>query len=768
MSEREVAATGVHVPERLAGRYEILGLIGVGGMGAVYRARDTLLDEPVALKMLRRELVESGEALARFRQEVRLARRVTHQNVARTYDIGEDGDHRFLTMELIDGESLSDLIAREAPTGVARAIELITAVCAGLAAAHDAGVVHRDLKPDNVLVARDGRVVLTDFGIARVLDASVAVTFGVRTGTPAYMAPEQVEASAVDARADVYAAGELLYELLTGQRAWPGDSVYQVAAARLLSPPPDPRFVRPDLPPAVAAATLRAMARRPDERFASAAELAACLHGLTLPFEPVPRAGRPPSERPPAPTPLGKALAVLPFHNLGSPADDYLAAGLTEDLIDTLSMTDGLRVRPLGAVRDVSRDRDPRHVGAELGVQVVIDGSMRRVGDLLRVSARVVGVADGFQLWARRFECGVGDVLRVADEIADALASAMTVPRAAADPRGAPSDPEALALYLEGRHELHKHFSPATDKAIELFARALERAPEEPSILASFALAHLRRFGVDARGDEAGDLAEKAAEHAMALAPELPEAIVALAGVKHALGEEALAARLAKRAVTLGPSQPDACELYGRMAVRAGATDEGIKSLVKAIGVEPRIQQLRSEIGRFYAVIGEHDRSDQLFAAPPSDHEAVMPYWVQRTRVLLWRRDRKAAERLLADTTAAGPQGPAIEMLRTLATGQLVRERMEKLSAFVSPGKALARVANFSVVRAEIFLTVGAVDDALAALKTADEARSYDITWFERCPLLDGLRERREIALATEHVAERAARVREELRRPSS
>ncbi|MCW5838232.1 MAG: serine/threonine protein kinase, partial [Labilithrix sp.] len=212
-------------PPLLAGRYELRGMLGAGAMGTVYRAFDRELDEVVALKMLKKELA-SSDMIERFRREVKLARRVTHKNVARTYDIGEDGGERFLTMEFIEGEMLGSLLARRGRLPLDEVVRLALDVCAGLAAAHAADVLHRDLKPENVIVAKDGRAVITDFGIARAAaPGDLSRTVGGIVGTPAYMAPEQVEgATDLDARADLYALGAMLFELLTGQMAWQGDS----------------------------------------------------------------------------------------------------------------------------------------------------------------------------------------------------------------------------------------------------------------------------------------------------------------------------------------------------------------------------------------------------------------------------------------------------------------------------------------------------------------------------------------------------------------
>jgi serine/threonine-protein kinase len=295
----------------LAGRYELLALLGVGGMGAVYRARDIELDELVAIKMLRRDLLAVSGMLERFRLEVKLARKVTSPHVARTFDIGEHGGDKFLTMELVDGESLASEIARVKTTSVARAISVASDICSGLAAAHGAGVIHRDLKPENVLIGHDGSIKISDFGIATA-QQSIHITNGV-TGTPAYIAPEQVRAEHdIDGRADLYALGLMMYEMLTGELAWNGDSSYAIASARLLAPPLDVRKLRPEVPSALAELVLHCMAMNKTERPNAARDVAASLARLTTPVEEAPRS---------VPRPLSarscreanvKTVAVLP------------------------------------------------------------------------------------------------------------------------------------------------------------------------------------------------------------------------------------------------------------------------------------------------------------------------------------------------------------------------------------------------------------------------------------------------------------------------
>lgn len=352
----------------IGGRYDVLGRIGAGAMGNVYRVRDRELDEVVALKMLRSELAGDAQSLARFRQEVKLARRVTHQNVARTFDIGEHDGEKFLTMEFVDGEPLSRIVER-GPMEVDAAIAIALGACAGLEAAHEAGVVHRDLKPDNVLIGAGERVVITDFGIA----GDARQQTGTFAGMPAYMAPEQVEGKTIDGRTDLYAFGAMLFERVTGRMAWEGTSPFLVASARLTQPPPDPRAVRRDLPEALAAAIVRCLARAPGDRFARAKDLADALRSARTTHAP------PLDERAIAmavPHTTETSVAVLPLRNAGS-FDDYVIDGLTDDLVDTLSMTAGLRVRPRGVVmRYAGVQGDPRLCASSASPRVFNSGQV--------------------------------------------------------------------------------------------------------------------------------------------------------------------------------------------------------------------------------------------------------------------------------------------------------------------------------------------------------------------------------------------------------
>ena len=867
-------------------RYEVLALLGTGGMGTVFRARDIELEEPVALKVLRRDLIEIPGVVERFRREVKLARRVTHRNVARVFDIGEHEGDRFLTMELVEGEPLGKRLARGL-LPFDEALRISLAIAEGLAAAHAAGVVHRDLKPDNVLLANDGRVVITDFGIARTHfdEHDPLRTVGsAAVGTPAYMAPEQIEPDTeVDARADIYSLGAVMFELFTGQRAWPGESPLQVAAARLVQPPPDPLAAKPDLSPEYARILSRCLARSPADRFpaAEAVRLAlrvpspwtvqeqppvsgtddtpvapgsrpsalppvrsslrppppshtsiarssasppppnVSLASSTLtsvsarrspevepprptadvtpeearhvsppsmrapslpPVHPLrsltpvagravapppPRSVTPPSTKAPPPsaylTPGSspspffvpsapgsspgsgpRTVAVLPFRNAGGPEDEYLADGLTDELIDTLSMTEGLRVRSRGVVMaHKGADADPRELGKKLEVSLVIEGSVRRTGSAVRITARIVSVADGSQIWAKRFDHGAIDVFVASDEVARAVAQALTLEHdAAPPPHEAPTDPEAVDLYLRGRQEYRKYWPETVKRAVSLFEEALVRAPYNPTIQSAYALACARMwwFGGEG-GSAAGAKARSAAEAAMAVAPHLGEPHLALAQVLWNSADAKGAAREIKLAIERTPTLAEAHALRGRVLVEANRLAAGIKALQTGVTLEPNVPLALGELARAYALLGRWEEIPAI-AERNAEIEGPQALWFSRARFALWRRDRAGAQRYLEEMKTA-PRVLAVArwIIEQIVMAEAPPEAID-LAFFIARDDASARRRSFIYqIEAEIRAFHNQRDAAIVSIERSVETGLFDLAWLIHCPLLAQLQD---------------------------
>lgn len=711
-------------------RYEVMSLLGSGGMGTVYMARDRELDEIVALKVLRSEVLTTPGALEMFKREVKLARRVTHPNVARTFDIGEWSGSKYLTMEYIEGTPLARIIDRFGGMPLGRVIGIARQIAAGLGAAHAVGIVHRDLKPENVLVRSDERIVITDFGIAKPVEAgSHSVTMGVAVGTPAYMAPEQVEARRdIDGRADIYAFGILLYELLTGDLPFTGDSALAVAAARLVRPPPDVRVVRRDVPDAIAELVLRCMARDREQRFASTEQVLAMLGSLTAPISSSLASG----VSLVASAPPVKTVAVLPFRDAGPADEAHTAEGLLDDLIDGLSMTDGIRVRPRSAVaRFVPSDRDAREIGRELGVDVVVEGSVRRQGDLMRVSARLINVADGFQLWAKRFDRPSRDLFALSDEMAETIARALTLSRDV-PARGAPIDTTAMDLYLKARVEFRKAFSGGSDRAAELFRQALERAPDDPTILASYAVVQVRRwfFGdVDAVVE-----ARAAAERALLLAPHLVEARFALSVLKLHSGDTFGAFKELREIVSKSAYGP-AYETIAGLLNEANLGGEARHFIDLALQVDPLSVLGHIELARFYALEGQWDEVDLVMERVKVTPTGERDGYASRIRFAFWK-----GSPTLEDVSGKfrGPMGPVNEGLVSLLTTNEPVDRDAAAARFARDGASGSkrRGALIHQIEAEVACFKGDPEWALAGLHRAVEMGLFDIAWLRRCPML--------------------------------
>ena len=517
----------------VAFRFRIVRYLARGGMGELYEAEDLELRERLALKTILSTIADSERSISLFKREVHLARQVTHPNVCRIYDVfrhrppGVEGqDIVFLAMELLHGETLADRLQREGRLQTADILPMARQMAAGLAAAHRVGVVHRDFKSPNVMLVepnapdQEMRVVITDFGLARRSTEGEATAFslsfadaGVISGTPAYMAPEQVEGGEVTPATDVYALGVVLYELVTGVQPFVADSAVRTAIKRLHEPPPSPRVHVPDLDPRWEATILRCLARDPADRFSTALDVVASLEGTGVEEA---AAKRPPSRRwavsagwraavfsltgalvlvaialvagrvwlnrASTDAPID-SLAVLPFVNVGAdPNAEYLSDGLTENLINSFSQLPRLRVVPRSTVfRYKGRDLDLQQIGRELTVHAVLTGRVVQRGDTVNIQTDLVDVAADSQLWGRQYTLTIADLMTVQEEIATAVSDRLRLQPNADEQkvltRRYTENPEAHQLYLKGQFYWNRRTAPTLKRAVEYFQQAIERDP---------------------------------------------------------------------------------------------------------------------------------------------------------------------------------------------------------------------------------------------------------------------------------------------------
>jgi len=433
------------------GPYEILASIGAGGMGEVYKARDTRLDRIVAIKRLK------GQHTARFEQEARAIAALNHPNICTLHDIGPD----YLVMEYVEGKPL------RGPLRVEEAVKLALQVVGALEEAHGKGILHRDLKPANVLVTNKGAAKLLDFGLAKLLKGSdsdaTQTTEGAVLGTAAYMAPEQAEGKPLDERSDIFSFGAVLYEMLSGNRAFGGNSTAQVLSA-VLRDDPSPLQAPAELQRIVG----RCLAKQPLDRFQSMEELRTALEQMfTKPVE------RQPS------------IAVLPFADMSPGKDhEYFSDGLAEEILNLLAKIPGLKViARTSSFAFRGKEQDIRNIAEALGVRTILEGSVRRAGSRIRVTAQLIDAQDGSHLWSERYDRELADVFAIQDEIAQAIAGALQMKLSAESARHYTPKLSAYEAYLKGRHH-GARFTP------ESMVRSREYLEQAIALDPKFALAH--------------------------------------------------------------------------------------------------------------------------------------------------------------------------------------------------------------------------------------------------------------------------------------
>ncbi|MEK7404971.1 MAG: serine/threonine-protein kinase [Acidobacteriota bacterium] len=455
-------------PGRKLGPYEVLSRLGSGGMGEVYKARDTRLDREVALKFIRDDAMGDLESRRRFLREARTTSALNHPNIVTLYDICEVDGMDFLVVEYVPGRTLAACLASR-PLPLPQCLRIALQICSALECAHTAGIVHRDLKPANIVVTDSGSVKVLDFGLAKVFapepapeaaDTETAVSkVGMLVGTGPYMSPEQVEGKPLDPRSDMFSFGAVLYEMLTGRRAFARPTEPATLAAVLHEQPPPAAA-----PPALEAILRRCLAKDPAERFSSPVELRAALDGAAS-------AANCPS------------VAVLPFADLSPNRDqEWLADGLAEDIINALSRVAGIRVAArTSSFRFKGRNEDLFEIGRLLHVGAILEGSVRAIAERVRITVQLINVADGFPLWSERFDRRMDDIFAVQDEIASAIVTAFRdkfgidsspVPLACSTASG-----EAYRLYLEGRFWWNRRDTASVRNALACFAQATQRDP---------------------------------------------------------------------------------------------------------------------------------------------------------------------------------------------------------------------------------------------------------------------------------------------------
>ena len=638
------------------GPYEVLSPLGAGGMGEVYRARDTRLGREVAVKVLPETLARDAERVRRFESEARAASALADPHVVTVFDVGEQEGIPWIATELVEGVDLRHLLD-SGPLPLAKAVDLGVQIAEGLAAAHDRGIVHRDMKPENVLITRSGTAKIADFGLAKQTEpssdlsrmataAASATATGIVMGTIAYMSPEQARGAKVDFRADQFAFGLILYEMLTGRRAFARENPADTLSAILRDEPAPIAGVAPGTPPPLAQIVGRCLAKEPAGRYGSTRDL---VHDLRSAGDAAVPASAP-SVAPPsrhgsrpavagaiaaaavllaaggffllrrrAPAPAGiDSLAILPFANSsGKPETDFLSDGITESLINKVSQVSGLRViSRTSAFHYKGREVDPEKVAKELNVRALLTGHVLAVGDSLSVGAELVDAKDGRHLWGEQYNRKMADIFsmqsEIASEIATALRGNLTGQEQGKIEKRPTDNLEAYESFLKGKYFLDRSNPDDLEKARAAFEEAVSRDP-------NFALAHVGAsacYGIEASAEyrspaESWPKAREHAERAVALDDSLPEGHVALAAILlNRDWDWAAAEKEFKRAMALGPvtiASADPNDLYAMNLAALGRLDEAVSSEMKARKTDPLSPLLASDVAQIYYYARRYD-----------------------------------------------------------------------------------------------------------------------------------------------------------------
>ena len=561
----------------LADRYTIERELGRGATATVWVADDVKHHRKVAIKVLRPELA-AVLGPGRFLREVEIAARLNHPHILALHDSGEADGLLFYVMPYVAGESLRQKLEREKQLGIEEALRITRDVASALGHAHAQHVIHRDVKPENILL-HEGEAMVADFGIALAVSVAAGertTETGLAVGTPAYMSPEQAAGErALDARSDIYSLACVLYEMLAGEPPYTGSTARALIAKLMVDPVPGVRRLRAAVPLGVEQALTTALAKDPADRFASALAFAEALTAPARPRQP--------------------CVAVLPFLNLSAdPENEYFADGITEDVIAHLSKIRALKVISRSSVMPFKqRTQTAKEIGARLEATTLLDGSVRRVGDRVRIVAQLIDAETDRHLWGETYDRQLTDVFAiqtdVALQIAAALKAELSVDEQTRIRREPTSDLGAYQLYLRGRHWLVRYTAEGMQRAIEYFEQAIARDPGYALAYASLAMAYAE---TGETGAVAPDVAQRhardAVAHALRLDPGLGEAHCTVAFLNTLWDFEwAGAEREFKRALELSPSSADTDDLYGRLCSGLGRHDEAIALQQRAQELDP-------------------------------------------------------------------------------------------------------------------------------------------------------------------------------------
>ncbi|MDR3698308.1 MAG: protein kinase [Candidatus Sulfopaludibacter sp.] len=762
-------------PGARIGPYQVVSLLGKGGMGEVYLARDLRLDRDVALKMLPAELLADAERRIRFAREAKLASRLVHPNAAVIYEVGQSGDADFLAMEFVEGESLNQRL-RNGPLPLAELLELSSQLAGVLLAAHERGIVHRDIKPGNIIVTPAGQLELLDFGLARIHSREVsqddstvtaATPLGAILGTPDYMSPEQVLGREADHRSDIFSTGVVFYQMATGMRPFRAPNTAATLANILQTPPEPIARWNYEAPVEYERIVRKCLEKSPENRYQSAREICIDLRNLkqtaTITGSAVPA----PAARPPrlnrralltaaAGTivaggigswawqslfPRIRSLAVLPLANSGPPESAYLSDGLTETLINQFAQVSRLRVLARSTVYNNQVPvNNPQAAGRKLGVAVVLAGRLDPGPAQLVLTLNLIASSDGRQLWGKRIERAVGELELAAAELArQALEAIGLTPQGRPGESVRPVDADAYRAYLRGRYQLNKHTRAGIEASMEQFKEALDHDPTYAPAYAQMAVALVFRTSYTTPKDVFPE-AQASAERALDLDPHLAEAHNALGLIRlyrqwdWGGSEEALT-----RAIELNPNYAGAHANYALLLTCGKRFEQAIVEVNRGAELDPLSSVHPATLGYVYYQARQFDRAiAQLGKALAADGRSPQAYFYRGTaNIAVARFDRAIADFDAGLKLSPGNGGAIADQGMAYARAGN-RDKAREAIAIIEKLAKQSYVSPYLL--ASPYLGLGEEERALDCLEKAAEDRSGWVVYSSVEPKFDALR----------------------------
>jgi serine/threonine-protein kinase len=762
-----------------ADRYKIIEELGKGGMGKVYKVIDKEINTKVALKLIKPEIAADEKTIERFRNELRTAREITHKNVCRMYDLNKEKGAYYITMEYVPGEDLKGMIRMTGQLSVGATVNIGKQVCEGLAEAHKLGVVHRDLKPQNIMIDKEGNARIMDFGIARSLKTKGITGAGAMIGTPEYMSPEQVEGKEADQESDIYSLGIILYEMAAGRVPFEGETPISVAVKHKTETPRNPQELNAHVPLDLSQVILKCLEKDKAKRYQSAGEVRSELARIAKDIPSAERAGlkrkikkwKISEIRRKRPVIYGgiavllilliaggisliigrqqamDSIAVLPLKNLsGDPAQEYLADGMTEALIGELGKISALRriISSTSVMRYKGTDKSLPEIAKELNVSAVVEGSVLLVGDQVKIMAQLIEARKDRLMWTDSYQRDLRDILALQRELATSIAKeikiAVTPEEQARLSEARPINPEAHQFYLKGRYLWNKRTRKDLEKALEYFEQAIREDPNYALAYAGLAdLYFVLPAYVPLPPKEAYSKGKEAALKALEIDDKLAEAHTSLAGIKWYYWEWEEAEKGFKRALELNPGYATARHWYAYHLMLVGRHDESISEIKLAQELDPHSLIINTNVGYMLHHARQYDRAIEHYKnrLEMDPNFSVLRSNLARAYVQIEKYEEAIEE--IQEAIALSWRNP--NDLSLLGHVYAVSGRKEDAAKIISELEELSKREFVSPYRkATIYAGLGLKDQAFKLLEEAYEQSDLHLIYLKVDPELDRLR----------------------------